>query len=729
MRQRFEWIARGGLAAALAFIAAAAAPGTAAAQQQNECWAFPELESGLAVVGPLRATADQFPVWYEDVNGVRLELCLDPLDPRCAIPADHIPDPFAPVDMDTGNFPEEAFYWMGDAEMTTTSGTAQLIMALEAAWAAEVVRPGDAVVFGRVRHRIDLNEPGRYRITHPYGVDEYVVTAELGRRAINHTEDIGVAAMNFAEVMKSRIGPFLVNDDPRFPPPPGFIGDAATPVRVKGARTGNNFYRVESLVWDPNQNQYVRGGAVLHPGGQGLQCSDAHSPHCVETDLFTLMGKVATSAGVDVDRATYTRTSEGTTKVSVFASSAPGQNLVVSLDGGQAVPMTPAGPNSSRYYALLDGSMSSAPVEVTVTNLAGGQNSSKDAFVTDELTASATFDAGLSRLTVQASSTDKSSAAQLTVVGFGAMTTSPQSFTVQAPPPNVTVRSCFGGEVTVPVALVRTVEPPAIEATASAASVPSGTVVTLTGEVSTGGDLTVDWRQTSGPAVALHESGSVATFVAPPQAGTMTFEFVVTGSWGTTTRSVSVDVTNPAIDAVLAPMPTTVVRGAVVTLDGSPSAGDIASYSWSASLVGSGNQSPAVAFELHGENTATPWFVFPLDTDVTAVVLTLTVTGTYGGTDTASITVVPMIDALTLTTATFRASRNEWRIEGTATVTTANEITIAADDVVIGTAAVNPDGSWVFRVRNAALTANASTTLDITSRAGGSLENQPITLN
>ena len=160
----------------------------------------------LVQVGPI---ADHgFPSWYRDSRNVRLEPCLTLDDPLCPVLADEVPDPDAPISY-PDNFPGEFFYQLAGASLTLTNGVqADIGMDLEGAWATEEVVEGDQMVFGRVRIRFDAPAGERYRITHPYGIDDIVATD----RGINMTEDIGAAAGAFGLAMNSRIGPFLAWD-------------------------------------------------------------------------------------------------------------------------------------------------------------------------------------------------------------------------------------------------------------------------------------------------------------------------------------------------------------------------------------------------------------------------------------------------------------------------------------------------------------------------------------
>ncbi|RDV10066.1 fibronectin type III domain-containing protein [Arthrobacter sp. RT-1] len=83
----------------------------------------------------------------------------------------------------------------------------------------------------------------------------------------------------------------------------------------------------------------------------------------------------------------------------------------------------------------------------------------------------------------------------------------------------------------------------------------------------------------------------------------------------------------------------------------------------------------------------------------------------------ASSTVTPA-DQLTAT-AEFRADKREWRIGGSASITTGNTITATANGVRIGTAVVAADGTWTIRARNSL--AGATSTINVTSSAGGSI--------
>lgn len=225
-----------GLLAALVCLAAALAPPADAA----------------ARVGPINK-ATGFPKWYQDSSspGLRLGLCLE--GPLCL---ERLPNPreraFVAAKARNSNFPEEAFWWAGEASIDRPGGGALLVMAREAAFANEKPKRGDQISFSRVRVRIDgLVAGGRYTVTHPYGTDTYVAEDDgQGGGEINVTEDIGcgvgpLTRCNFAEALEGRVDPFLVWDPAVAPAPPaGYVGDPRVEHRVVGSPTGNNFFRV-----------------------------------------------------------------------------------------------------------------------------------------------------------------------------------------------------------------------------------------------------------------------------------------------------------------------------------------------------------------------------------------------------------------------------------------------------------------------------------------------------
>lgn len=186
-----------------------------------------------------------FPLWYQDSTGLKLEMCLVKNLKKC-LEQEGV-NTRRPIKFPT-NFPGEAFWFSAETEVETSNGgSVLLVMAIEAAFANDVVRARDRVAFNRLRIRgFDL-PVGRYRITHPYGVNTFDVLGGEGR-VINFTDDVGIQNNVFTGALAGQIGPFL-RWDPVVPPlaPAGYIGDPSVPHKFIGSPIGTNFLRVEKI--------------------------------------------------------------------------------------------------------------------------------------------------------------------------------------------------------------------------------------------------------------------------------------------------------------------------------------------------------------------------------------------------------------------------------------------------------------------------------------------------
>ncbi|MDX6723750.1 MAG: hypothetical protein QOD73_2154, partial [Solirubrobacteraceae bacterium] len=109
-------------------------------------------QAGLGAVGPVNP-ATRYPDWYQDTNGLKLQLCLDG-PPFCLGTAAGLVAPNG-----------EAFYWQAAATVPVGNGTADLTLAQEAAFLN-----GGRITFGRIRVRV-LNGPANASVvaSHPYG--------------------------------------------------------------------------------------------------------------------------------------------------------------------------------------------------------------------------------------------------------------------------------------------------------------------------------------------------------------------------------------------------------------------------------------------------------------------------------------------------------------------------------------------------------------------------------
>lgn len=486
----------------------------------------------LSARGPIDAE-NGFPRWYKDAAGTRLDLAIDPRDPHAQAMGD-LPDPLAPVSF-PGNFPDEAFYFLAEAEMPVGGqprpGRARLVLALEAAFGGSgAVADGQQTVFARIRVRLDGGIPGAaYTFTHPYGQTDPLVADESGRVFV--TEDLGGGPGQFdVAVTDGQVAPFLrwTADAPA-----GYLGDGTTEHTVTGSPFGTNFFRVEGP-------QVGGAGAAPDP-------ADPANPNKIFTDLFTVQGRVSTLAGAEITGAVYAR-GAGTVLLDVFARSEPGQTLRAA-----GTTLTSAGGD---YHTRAE--VPAVPGTVDVVNATDQPPTTATAPVTDAVTVLvADYDTEQRQLTVEASSSDLDDPPQLIVTGFGPLTGGKQVFPlIDAPPATVEVVSSHGGAdrrhvlVAGPAAPA---DPLGAAAGADRLAAP-GDLVTLDAGASTGAGLGFAWEQTSGPGVALTGPDQArATFVAPA-AGALEFRVTVTSGSATATDTVGIQISpaGPITDTLTA---------------------------------------------------------------------------------------------------------------------------------------------------------------------------------
>src|SRR5262245_31282080 len=290
-------------------------------------------------VGPT-SSEHGYPTWYRDANGVELERCLDPTNALCIVGA--VPDPTAPVSF-PDNYPDESFYYNLGSSMTTNGGgRARLLVGLESAFASAPVVPGQQITFGRIRYVIDnLQQGADYLITTPYGTDKVTSTGS-GPRSIFFTDDVGVPNP-FGGALNSRVLQGFVKWGAGAPA--GYLGDPTVDHTVIGSPTGTNYFRIvgPNVGGAANANPCPTTGPNAWVPAPGQTAAD-----CVQTDLFQVSGKLNTIGGVDVARATYSRTAAGIT-LDAFASSKTGQSLELSGSGlfaTKANPCPTTGPNA-----------------------------------------------------------------------------------------------------------------------------------------------------------------------------------------------------------------------------------------------------------------------------------------------------------------------------------------------------------------------------------------------
>jgi hypothetical protein len=188
-----------------------------------------------------------FPASVTDtVSGVALGPCQDASGNCLETPA---PDLASPLSV-PGNFtPDgEAFYNEADATVPN-AGLGLALFAVEMAFDVDPPAQGHQIMFARIRFRFTGLKPGvTYRVTHPFGVDEF---AADGAGIINTTSDTGCLLVPDCPFSTVSYGAYsaLLRWDPTVPPaaPAGYVGSVATPHAIVGSPLGTNFVRLEEL--------------------------------------------------------------------------------------------------------------------------------------------------------------------------------------------------------------------------------------------------------------------------------------------------------------------------------------------------------------------------------------------------------------------------------------------------------------------------------------------------
>ncbi|MEH7334336.1 IPT/TIG domain protein [Neobacillus drentensis] len=685
----------------------------------------------LSKVGPIDPN-NGFPVWYKDsdkdptVPATRLQLCLDKDDPYCGFLPGDIPDETKPISF-PDNFPEELFYQLASADFDLPNGGRAVgTFGLEATWANGIVQKGDQIVFGRIRFRISGLVTGeKYTITHPYGVDSIVATSVDKKDPTNpdgeirFVEDIGVSG-GFTAAMGSRIGRFLKWD--KGEAPPGYIGDPNEEHTITGGFNGQNVFRIEGP-------------------GIGNACPEGQT-NCAQTDKFSLMGKIAATAGVDVVRATYSRKLDkdknpiagGT--IDVFANTEgdkpDGYDIEVTTVGAEDKPIRMKGANG-QYFARIPFTTDSPP-NINVSNVTDKPVTIKDDLpVVDKITGSASYNIAGNALIVSAESSDKVNNPELKVEEFDKVVTGTKSaIAVNYVPSTITITSGRGGSVTIPVDIVGD---PLVAIAGSPQTVQVGDVVTLNGNQSIGvvdGTTTIKWTQLSPGATPVNLTGAdtlTPTFTAATGMGVLEFQLELINPDGlTSTSTVKVKVEDKA-----APLPVAdagddqkVTQGKPVTLDGSGSENAVG-YTW---VQVKDPNVPTVT--LDKADSVHPTFTFPKKN--VALKFNLQVKGENGTIVSDEMTISTDPDQPVIISAQYRTRISEWRIDGKTDIVGPG-VTIAIDleyknskgeQIVqnLGKADVDVAGVWRFRsiLSKIVLPTGNNYKIKISSSSGGTKE-------
>jgi hypothetical protein len=464
------------------------------------------------------------------------------------------------------NFPDEAFWFTADAAIAEAQVDLTYGAALEAAFAGGVPVPGDQVSFARVRIRaditLDLQTPGTYVVTHPYGVETFTQVAP-GRRVINMTRDIGIGgAGDFTGALAGDIGPFLhgvggpyIETNPETGEAETYIGDPNLLEQVTGSPFGTNFVRIQR---------------TDNPG-LGIDYT---------TDLFAVSGRIWNGqrpTNVNVDRSTYSRAFDATTgvlttNIDVFANTPDSTTASVCFrEDIDLVPGTPPSPclidmtgdGAGGFFGQDPAPLTLPPfVVVTATDPAAAVPTTPTPLasaLTDVVTVSrALYAKDTQTLIVDAASSDEVIPPTLAALGFGRFSFVPGTVSSQRlqvsglaePPALVTVFSSAGGRDVEPVVVVDTAPannaPVANPDAATTAEDTAVTIDVLGNDTDADGDALAVTGVTgvSNGSASVNADGSVTLTPAPNFFGTATFSYNISdGNGGIASAGVTVTVT------------------------------------------------------------------------------------------------------------------------------------------------------------------------------------------
>jgi len=633
-------------------------------------------------------TAPVQPVTIDPLTGFPFAPCAACVDPLLDLPNPLLPQSFP------DNYPDEHFYYLNESIMIEPDNSRTIVgMALEGAFdGLGNVVDGEQVVFVRYRVRVDNATPGEvYQITYPYGVTYAEAQNNQGGAAIsniNFTNDVFLwKGIELRAPLSSMMGSFVTALNPPLaasvPGSPNlftYLGDFCGAGPVEGSPMGTNFISVVG----PNAGMQFQSGNTLPSVNQcdptdpqmieAFNAYDAYilanvdplatplariPANCTYSAEFTGLAKVATQMGVQIDRATYTRTTappDNSTQINVWASSYQNQDIQLSIPGiPGTVPM--CGDGTGNYFAhVLMPSSFIPPAEVTATNMTDSPPTAfTHALNANIVIQSAIADLGAGTLTIAATVADPAQGASLSTGGSpipsGTATLGLAGGACGAVPPHsVSVASGQGGLVSAPTQVVGVV-PDLMAVAGGTQVVATGAPATLDGSASVGGPgTTYSWVQTGGTTVVLSDPTAISpTFTFPPTSDLLTFDLTLTDAFGATSTDTAI-VTNTVVAVAGADQDLAVFPDAGVALDASATQGAGLTYTWTQIATDTTISTQCAGQPLDGAasvvndpvNPALATLTMPLEGG--CVTLDLTVTGP-GGTSSDTITIKSVVGA------------------------------------------------------------------------------------
>lgn len=455
----------------------------------------------------------------------------------------------------------ESFYFLADGiiDVPATGLSVTLVMGAEATFTGAEPVDGTQLTFTRLRIWIDAPVPGIYKVTHPYGESTYTISTVGAGMDVRETFDIGFVPNSTGNV--GRVGPWL-RWDPAVAPaaPAGYLGDLGTPHKVVGSPCNTNFVRITGT--DLN-------GLPINLDGQG--------GNTVETDLFTVNGKIMTALQTPLtpSRVTYARAAGEIGRIDAFGVSSPTAAMTVQDGPGTLAansrlpsPVALASGNNSLFFAStpMSGANTTAlPARITytATDATAGTNPSVLSMpLTDHVSISkAEYDVFSKLLTVNAASSDTRVPPVLTIKELNVAPNTPISTT--APPGRVTVTSSAGGSESVIVRVLAPTPPAAPTGVTAVANNP--TSVTLTWTDNADNETSFAIVRDGVTIATLAADSTTYTDTTVVQNTAYVYQIVAANLAGGT-PSDTIGVTTPGIPSAPTTLTGTVLNGNTVTL-------------------------------------------------------------------------------------------------------------------------------------------------------------------
>jgi hypothetical protein len=693
----------------------------------------------LARVGPVLAPSPPghgYPKWYQDLNGLVLDLCLpDASDPGALQQTACLLGPPDPPYVFPSNFPDESFYFRATSSLDMGGGRrAILVLALEAAFGNGAPAAGDQIVFTRIRVTAGVPFSGTYRVTHPYGEETFVdVVSSGGNRDIVFTEDIGIAPGEFTQALRSRFGPFLQRGDANGNPT-GFV-------TLNGAQFLSDGVTEETVTGSPFNTNYFE---ICGPF-DGPELPET----CRRTNLFTLTGRVHDSVSdpigspLEIERAIYARDgNEVRIDVAARASRGIGQaQPQLSAGAPNVPPVALRGPDSfGLYYGRTKLGSGVLPGALTVVNNGDSPPSAVTRRLSDEVTITAAeYDPAAQTLRVVATSSDKGDGTAanqpplLSLDGYPTASRSPVTGDpaavefvandVASPPLEVGVASSAGGHGRRAVAYTAsaTTFPPGVPIAVDdfASAVAGGPAISIAVKAN---DVASALAPINAGAVSILAPGlspaigsltanvdGTVTFTPTATTGTATFRYTVANAVGTSNpATVTINVNPPAggpVPIANPDGPFTVNVNGVRTIDVlANDSGNGGTLDPATVTVTTGPAAGTTSVNASGQITYTA----PATTGT--FTFEYTVRNTNGNVSAPAVVTVNVVapETVTVTRARCTVSSNQWDVRGTSSVTAGNTITLYLTSTVpasplpsqiLGSAPVDATGAWQFQLR------------------------------